>query len=1244
MPLIFKQTRKIRPQRSPLHKAEDPILTPANAGLTQVERAFVYLFAAAMAELRRALPPSLAALLSKFDTKAIVTVAEVDRVIESVIQEMRWTTTMDKLRVDTSEIFEDRVVRGGKVTANVPKQIVAQFGFDSSDFRAVAWAEAQAGALVKEIDEETRNAIKKIVLDSLNGNYSGDDAAEMISRVIGLNTRQTRAVENMYQKTLANLVEDGTPKRTAIKMARERSEQYRVRLIEQRGQMIARTEIMRASNNGRLLSWAQAFDDGLITSAWRKEWRTYPGFGATGPCPECLELRGTTVEVFKEFPNGVLMPPAHPYCRCTSILVPPDRGIPSLAPVGSGYASEDIDPIGGALSEVITDSVLKANPYRDRASGRFTYGPGGRGGDTGGAGRRGGGAGRNNTRYEHPNAGHIGENPLIESRHEIEILDVTGTGDQAAKEYLDSATNGFSFYGTDADGVRLNPPGSPLDPSKPHTFGDIEEVWNNGFISRSPANGRAIKSDYEGHWHLKGNSATARVSREMMGGEAAGAFNPRDSETATALLASVHSGKAQQPTLWRGMTSGLSGRAGGSDAEPGVGDVMSLPLSSFSHSAVSASMFMNRPGTQIGEINDGSSIVRLRRGSKGHSIRQSLTNDEMEVVTAGRYRVTGTAKVQLTRIDGKISTIRVYDIEHIETWDLNGGEFIPVMVEKAKFKDFGFSLSAYFMGRMGGIDGVEKANPYRDRSSGRFTFGPANDMGGGSAAGGISNEELAARERFKSTAASMRAEINEELGDPDEFFGEGDPPGVTRHELLKTIEFGHVVRTEIDRRDQAELASTSYRDKAKKLGDEKAQKQLVYDRERQDAFMAARDYAAASKSHKVLSDEVRSHEGMARLEARQTELSNQRSRNAQDFQNTQSRLRTEYAVANPPRSGESFTDVQARTLAHLDSHPDIIAVRERGAQIDADLRTGRELLYEAKFEGKIRSDIYGPDVMNPRGRVTMRPDHPLRSDPDFMAKRTRLTESQKNLDSLGDISVGARKRSDAAMKDLMDTNSAIVNHRSDARRRAIKSTLEDAGVTFSPGKVVLTGDGPDAVAKALQDGNIVMRGQRRSKAVRSVEEAAPFLPRSWAQGASSAAVDRRGGMEIKFDKNRRGEFGDYKILTDGRNTSLHELVHSVEASNPRLVRFERAFYEYRTRGESAQSLRALNPGSRYKAHEVTRPDKFYSSYVGKDYDGRFYELATMSFADTVFPRGNKNPFEELDPELQAWLWATVILA
>lgn len=63
----------------------------------------------------------------------------------------------------------------------------------------------------------------------------------------------------------------------------------------------------------------------------------------------------------------------------------------------------------------------------------------------------------------------------------------------------------------------------------------------------------------------------------------------------------------------------------------------------------------------------------------------------------------------------------------------------------------------------------------------------------------------------------------------------------------------------------------------------------------------------------------------------------------------------------------------------------------------------------------------------------------------------------------------------------------------------------------------------------------------------------------------------------------------------------HELGHHLEASNPRLLANAKEFLAARTKGEELAPLSKLAGLDRYEGHEMARPDKFRTAYVGKEY-------------------------------------------
>ena len=98
--------------------------------------------------------------------------------------------------------------------------------------------------------------------------------------------------------------------------------------------MIARTEIMRANNEGKLEAAYQAANKGLVDpKTAQRQWMTAP----MDVCQVCAPLHGVTVGLYESWYLGD--PPAHPNCRCTFRLItnPQLYGVPTGT--GSGLSS-----------------------------------------------------------------------------------------------------------------------------------------------------------------------------------------------------------------------------------------------------------------------------------------------------------------------------------------------------------------------------------------------------------------------------------------------------------------------------------------------------------------------------------------------------------------------------------------------------------------------------------------------------------------------------------------------------------------------------------------------------------------------------------------------------------------------------------------------------------------------------------------------------------------------------------------
>ena len=291
--------------------------------------------------------------------------AEPGRVISSI----PWGEVSQRLSTTQAALLS-QVGAAGRAEMTGLQAVIGASRFDVTDPRAVAWSATQSGRLVVGISEDVRTSIRGIVTDAFTQQYDYRQTADMISRQVGLPPRWADAVENQHQRNVARFVTNGSSQEDAEKRAGRISSAYRDRLVKARSENIARTEISKASNQGRLLSWEQASERGLVdlnTSA--KQWLAEPD-----ACEVCSPLNGETVPANGTFANGEEMPPAHPNCRCAAVLLPDtdlsDKTVTDTGEADPVFRSDDPDEIVTHWQDQIRDiDKLNTSPLAGRGLG-----------------------------------------------------------------------------------------------------------------------------------------------------------------------------------------------------------------------------------------------------------------------------------------------------------------------------------------------------------------------------------------------------------------------------------------------------------------------------------------------------------------------------------------------------------------------------------------------------------------------------------------------------------------------------------------------------------------------------------------------------------------------------------------------------------------------------------------------------------------------------------------------------------
>lgn len=194
----------------------------------------------------------------------------------------------------------------------------AQPRFDVTNPTVISLARRMSIDLSTNLNATTKENIRKIVIDALEGNITQAEAARKIRTHVGLLPAHAEAVDRYYQ----NMIDSGTKK----SVAQKRADQYAKRLLDSRARTIARTEIANAVGKGQSEMWKQMRRDGLLPPNAVKVWVTAADERV---CPICGPMNGVEAEVDgfwnvgglpKEYPQS-----SHPNCRCTSVISEPPR-------------------------------------------------------------------------------------------------------------------------------------------------------------------------------------------------------------------------------------------------------------------------------------------------------------------------------------------------------------------------------------------------------------------------------------------------------------------------------------------------------------------------------------------------------------------------------------------------------------------------------------------------------------------------------------------------------------------------------------------------------------------------------------------------------------------------------------------------------------------------------------------------------------------------------------------------------
>jgi SPP1 gp7 family putative phage head morphogenesis protein len=196
--------------------------------------------------------------------------------------------------------------------------------YDPFETASDEWMQKRSAALVVDISEQQRNALRAVIRRAvLIEHQTADSLAQVIRPMVGLYPQQMTANMNYYLSVLKKL-QEANPNASIEDMeakARHMAQMYAEKQHRYRAQMIARTELSKAYNNGELISVQQAVKDGMMLPTTKKKWVTARDDRV---CKYCEALDKVTINLTDEFQGrkqSVQCPPMHPHCRCVLIYV-----------------------------------------------------------------------------------------------------------------------------------------------------------------------------------------------------------------------------------------------------------------------------------------------------------------------------------------------------------------------------------------------------------------------------------------------------------------------------------------------------------------------------------------------------------------------------------------------------------------------------------------------------------------------------------------------------------------------------------------------------------------------------------------------------------------------------------------------------------------------------------------------------------------------------------------------------------
>lgn len=264
-------------------------------------------------------------ILTRFwtDQAAAITYKEIRKLIEDedISKEdlENWSKDYSSFVSETLEpMWLEAIVAGQLSNAILDEIRGKEFEFDATDEGIRNWIKNRGSEFVTNAVQEQKKAIQRLAMKAVREDLSPNELARVIRPCIGLTERQAQANLRYYYHIKEQLRKDHPrmKEETIVRRARDKALKYAEKQHRYRAETIAQTELAEAYNAGAHQGIKQAQERGYIGHV-KKVWVTAR---RDNVCKHCEAVEGVSKEMDEYFDVGkcgrVLIPPAHPRCRC----------------------------------------------------------------------------------------------------------------------------------------------------------------------------------------------------------------------------------------------------------------------------------------------------------------------------------------------------------------------------------------------------------------------------------------------------------------------------------------------------------------------------------------------------------------------------------------------------------------------------------------------------------------------------------------------------------------------------------------------------------------------------------------------------------------------------------------------------------------------------------------------------------------------------------------------------------------